>query len=299
MGTELPTRTLGRTGLEVTRLGFGAMELRDTPRSRPVSGEQAERVLNSVLDAGINFIDTSPDYGASEDRIGRYISHRRDEFYLATKCGCNVTPDGHTLGDPGHRWTADQFRKNIVMSLERMKTDHVDILQMHGGTLREVQQGGLVEALGEIKEAGKARFIGISTRHPELSGFVRLGAFDTFQIPYSALDRAHEASIQEAAEAGAGAIIRGGVAQGHLDRGGNWAKWDQAHLDGLADGMSRYEFILRFTLTHSCCHTTIVGTLDLDHLASNVAAAEAGPLPSDVYEEAKRQLEAIGEVPEG
>ena len=77
MGTELPTRTLGRTGLEVTRLGFGAMELRDTPRSRPVSGEQAERVLNSVLDAGINFIDTSPDYGASEDRIGRYISHRR------------------------------------------------------------------------------------------------------------------------------------------------------------------------------------------------------------------------------
>ena len=71
---DLPKRTLGRTGLDVTTLGYGAMELRGAPRGRDISDEQAERILNAVLDAGINFIDTSIDYGVAEERIGRYIS---------------------------------------------------------------------------------------------------------------------------------------------------------------------------------------------------------------------------------
>ena len=75
--TDLPKRELGRTGLRVTMLGYGAMELRGAPRARPTTEEQAETILNAVLDAGINYIDTSIDYGVSEERIGRYISHRR------------------------------------------------------------------------------------------------------------------------------------------------------------------------------------------------------------------------------
>src|ERR1700724_748000 len=90
--TELPTRTLGRTGLRVTQLGYGAMELRGTPRGRDVTDEQAETVLKAGIDAGINYIDPSIDYGLSEDRIGRYIGERRDEFFLASKCGCAVDP---------------------------------------------------------------------------------------------------------------------------------------------------------------------------------------------------------------
>src|SRR5690242_16154531 len=85
---DLPKRTLGRTGLDVTTLGYGSMELRGTPRGRDVSDEQAERILNAVLDAGINVIDTSIDYGVAEERIGRYIGHRRSEYFLASKCGC-------------------------------------------------------------------------------------------------------------------------------------------------------------------------------------------------------------------
>src|SRR3954470_22528440 len=85
---DLPTRTLGRTGMNVTTLGYGAMELRGVPRGRDVSDEQSERILNAVLDAGINFIDTSIDYGLAEGRIGRFISHRRSEYFLASKCGC-------------------------------------------------------------------------------------------------------------------------------------------------------------------------------------------------------------------
>src|SRR6478735_324625 len=87
---DLPKRQLGRTGLEVTMLGYGAMELRGAPRARDTTDAQAETILNAVLDAGINYIDTSIDYGVSEERIGRYISHRRSEYYLASKCGCLV-----------------------------------------------------------------------------------------------------------------------------------------------------------------------------------------------------------------
>ena len=289
MQMELPKETLGRTGLEVTQLGFGAMELVRT-------GDPGS-MINAVLDSGINFIDTAVCYDLSEERIGAYISHRRDEFYLATKCGCNIGPDGERL-DPIHVWTADRLRRNIDQSLERMKTDHVDVLQMHNPSVEEVEQGGLVQVLQEIREAGKTRFIGVSSMAPDLLAFARMGVFDTFQIPYSALERRHERMIQEAADLGAGIIIRGGIARGHTGGPNTRAKWDRAGLNVLLGDMNRYEFVLRFTLSHPSCHTTIVGTADLDHLQANVAAAKAGALPTDVYEQAKERLAEIGEEPE-
>src|SRR5258708_7430888 len=97
---DIAKRELGRTGLQVTTLGYGAMELRGAPRARDISEAQAETILNKVLDAAINYIDTSVDYGMSEERIGRYISHRRAEYYLASKCGCLVgapPPAGYYL----------------------------------------------------------------------------------------------------------------------------------------------------------------------------------------------------------
>src|SRR5262245_54370364 len=98
-------KTLGRTGLEVTQLGYGSMGRRG-PRTwgvRVVSDEDAERMLNSVLDAGINFIDTSPDYGVGEERVGRFIGSRRGEYYLATKCGCVYTQHDDHL-EINHVW---------------------------------------------------------------------------------------------------------------------------------------------------------------------------------------------------
>ena len=83
-------RELGRTGLKVTTLGYGAMKLRGAPRARDISEAQAETILNKAVNAGINYIDTSIDYGLSEERIGRYISNRRAEYNLASKCGCLV-----------------------------------------------------------------------------------------------------------------------------------------------------------------------------------------------------------------
>src|SRR6266542_6521314 len=101
---ELPMRQLGRTGLQVTTLGYGAMEIRNRAE-RPSTDAEAERVLNAVLDAGINYIDTSIDYGESEERIGRYLASRRSEYYLASKCGCPVGEVGGTRAP--HVFTAE------------------------------------------------------------------------------------------------------------------------------------------------------------------------------------------------
>ena len=182
------TRILGRTGLEVTQLGYGSMGLRG-PRTwgvRVVSDEAAEKFLNSVLDAGINFIDTSPDYGISEERIGRYIGSRRSEFILATKCGCVYTQrDDHLELD--HVWKKEVIRGNIETSLERLRTDCIDLLQFHGGDAETLQREGLIELLLEFRDQGLIRFIGASSSLPRLPALIDLGVFDTFQIPYSCL----------------------------------------------------------------------------------------------------------------
>ena len=122
--TDLPTRTLGRTGLAVTALGYGAMELRGGRRGPEVAPEAAEQILNAVLDGGINFIDTSPDYGESEELIGRYISHRRSEYFLATKCGCLVDVEP-AAGRPRHVYTRENIVAAVEQSLRRMRTDHL------------------------------------------------------------------------------------------------------------------------------------------------------------------------------
>ncbi len=127
--------------------------------------------------------------------------------------------------------------------------------------------------------------------------------FDVFQIPYSALERQHENLITRAAQAGAGIIIRGGVARGEPGAGlGNTDRWAGLRrpvwTNLRAPGESRTAFLLRFTLSHPHCDTTIVGTLHPEHLAENVAVAMQGGLPPDVYAEAKRRLDAAGIVPE-
>ena len=293
----LEKKTLGRTGMATTALGFGAMEIRG-PRvwnGPAVTEAESERILNEVLDAGINFIDTSYDYGLSEERIGRFVSHRRHEFILATKCGCTLVDCGDHDETP-HVWTRENLLRNIDTSLRRLKTDYVDLLQLHGPTPLQTEEGRLVEALEEIRASGKARWVGISSYMPHIASYVGTGAFDTFQIPYSGLEREHEDWIRAAADDGAGIIVRGGVGQGepgagrgHADR---WEIWEQARLDDLrGEGESRTGFLLRFTLSHPRLSTTIVGTKNPAHLADNVRSAEKGALPADVYAEAIRRLD--------
>jgi aryl-alcohol dehydrogenase-like predicted oxidoreductase len=211
--SDLPKRTLGRTGLAVTTLGYGAMELRGDERGPALSDADAERLLNGVLDSGINFIDTSIDYGRSEERIGRFISQRRSEYYLASKCGCVV---GGAQGEHVH--TAANVRHGIENSLRLLKTDHLDLVQFHRSlTIAEFEQEGALQEALKLKAEGKVRFLGVSGILPNLVEQIDSGVFDAFQIPYSALQREHEDVIAKAATAGTGTIIRGGVARGTPD----------------------------------------------------------------------------------
>lgn len=293
-------KTLGRTGLEVTQLGYGSMGLRG-PRTwgvRVVEEEAADEFLNRVLDAGINFIDTSPDYGISEQRIGQYIGSRRSEYYLATKCGCSYTQhDDHLEID--HIWEPDVVKRNLETSLKRLQTDHIDLLQFHGGDAETLQKRGLIDLLVEFRSEGMIRHVGVSSSLPHLPAMIDLGVFETFQIPYSCLAPQHHDLITRAAATGAGIIIRGGIAQGGPDaviqRPALNDVWQRAKLDELLPAqMSRAELLLRYTLSHPHCHTTIVGTCDSAHFAENLSAAQAGPLPAQLYEQVTQRVSSVG-----
>ena len=294
-------RKLGRTNLNVTQLGFGAMEIRGKRiwDGREVTDKQAETILNVVIDSGINFIDTSYDYGKSEEYIGKYISQHREKYYLATKCGCSLLDKGGHDETP-HIWTKENLLHNIETSLKRMKTDYVDIWQLHNPSPDDVEKGGLIKVMEQVKESGKARHVSISSTLPYITTFIDWDIFDTFQIPYSALQREHEDIISMAAEKGAGTIIRGGVGKGDPEYSGApnrdfWENWDKANLDELLEeGQSRTDFMLRFTISHPDVHTTIVGTVNPDHLRSNIKAFQKGQLPEKVYMEAKDRLLSIG-----
>jgi len=295
-------RELGRTGLQVTTLGYGAMELRGAPRARDISEAQAETILNKVVDAGINYIDTSIDYGLSEERIGRYISHRRAEYYLASKCGCLVGAPPTPRNQRGpHVFTRENVVAGVEQSLVRMRTDYLDIVQFHASPSRQtLQEHGALEALLELREAGKVRFIGMSGTLPHLIDHIAMGIFDVFQIPYSAVEREHEAAIATASQEGAGIVIRGGAGAPTEGKqaGLQWERWRRAHLDELLTGMSPMEFILRFTFTNPDLDTTIVGTINPAHLQTNLDILQKGPLPPDLYEEAKHRLAAAGSAPQ-
>ena len=285
-------------------LGYGAMELRGAPRARDISDGQAETILRAALDAGINYIDTSIDYGLSEERIGRYIAHRRDNYYLASKCGCLVGAQPAPRGERSpHVFSRENIIAGVEQSLRRMKTDYLDVVQFHISPSRQtLEENGALDALLQLQAAGKVRFIGMSGTLPNLRDHIAMGIFDVFQVPYSAVEREHEDVISRAAEAGAGIVIRGGAAKGapstEKQTGLQWDRWKRAQLDDLLDGMTSVEFVLRFTFSHPHMHTTIVGTVNPAHLQANLAALEKGPLPSDVYVEAKRRLGAAGLMPQ-
>mgnify|MGYP001341519593 CR=1 FL=1 len=287
MEKSLPTAILGRTGIRVARLGYGA------GHRKPQDSANAKVVHEGVLNAGVTLIDTADCYGNSEELIGKFLAGRSSEYYVATKCGGSSS---------GHEWTRKNCMRTLEESLLRLKTSTIDIMQLHNPTVTEAEEGDLVEALIDMKKSGKVRWIGASTTMPHLATYLDWGVFDIFQLPYSALERDHEEWITKAAEAGAGILIRGGVALGEpgIGKGSSerWDKFMEADLDELRDpDEDRTSFILRFTLSHPHTHSIIVGTTSLEHLQQNVAAILKGPLLPETYGEAKKRLDAVGVSP--
>ena len=278
----------------MTILGYGAAALRH------VNAEEGGRVLNEVLDSGINLIDTSIDYGQSEEVIGRFVGSRRDEYFLAAKCGCQPgMPDGTP-----HDFGPANIRVGVEQSLRKLSTDRVDLLQLHASpSPATMAANDTVATMLALRDEGKVRFIGMSGTLPNLPDQIELGVFDVFQIPYSAVQREHEDMITAAATSGAGTIIRGGAARGAPAADKQWQegpigmavglaqqRWANARIEEILDGMTPIEFVLRFTLSHPDLSSTIVGTSNVEHLRVNLANAAKGVLPGDLYAEAKRRL---------
>jgi aryl-alcohol dehydrogenase-like predicted oxidoreductase len=209
---------------------------------------------------------------------------------------------GAARADQPARVTRDNILRGVEQSLARMRTDHLDVLQFHASPSRAtLERDGGLDAVLELKRAGTTRFVGMSGTLPHLADHVAMGVFDVFQIPYSAVEREHEATIAAAAQGGAGVVIRGGAAKGAPTEGKRegvqWERWRKVDLRDLTGDMTPMEFILRFTFTHPDMHTNIVGTVNPAHLQHNVEVLRQGPLPADVYAEAKRRLDAAGSTP--
>ena len=295
----LPKAELGTTGMMVTKLGFGALELRDLESDGGClpSEEHGKRLLNAVLDAGINFIDTARSYGRSEEFIGRAIANRRDEYFLATKAGRGWRSDP----PGGSELSREALVGSLDESLALMRTDHVDVIQLHGGSMEEIERHGCVETLRDLKAQGKTRFIGASATLPDLDRYIDMDVFDTLQIVYSALEPEHETAITRAAERGAGTIIRGGAVKGaptrETGRGNEFptvrGRWERSGLDRLLAGLDPVETLLRYAIAHPSAHTFIVGTRDPEHLRANVAAVEKGPLDAELHEAVRAAVEAV------
>ncbi len=295
-------RPLGRTGLSITILGYGAMELRH------VDAASAGRLLNAALDAGINYIDTSPDYGASEEFIGKAIAHRRNEFVLASKCGCNIDATGKGIASQKHIWTRAKLTENIERSLRLLKTDHLDVWQMHGPFPEELPGGprdDVIETMQEFKREGKVRAIGISfktggktdTQPPWGYGalapaFLAWNVFDMIQIVYGGLELGNGNVITGAADRGVGVVARGVARKYGPDYPELFAR---ARLDELCEpGENMTDFLIRLTISHPGASTLIVGSKNVEHIAANCRAAAAGSLPAAVYAQARERLAQAG-----
>lgn len=163
-------RQLGKTDMRVSVLGFGGAEI----GYEGASAETVRTLLNSALDAGLNVIDTAECYETSEELIGQTVSHRREEFYLFTKVG-------HPRGVGSEDWSSASILESIERSLRRMKTDRVDLVQLHSCSDSVLRKGEAITALQTARERGYTRYIGYSGDSRAAKFAVESGAFDTLQ----------------------------------------------------------------------------------------------------------------------
>ena len=291
-------RTLGKTGLEVSEIGFGAAQI----GSRNVSEEQAEKSLNSILDVGINFIDSAAMYGLSEERIGKFISHRKDEFIIATKCGdFEVERNGKI--EIAKDYTREGILRTIEESRRKLKLDVIDIVQFHGLPGKNDDEKIAFGALVEAKERGWTNHIGVSHDGPAAAAAAEKWSLDTQEFTYNILyQESAENLMPTLAEQNMGTIIKRPISNAVWEReakpdgsfmGGPWNRAQDLPLEELAGGMPLVEFALRFTLSHPTVCTAIVGSTNPDHIAANVRVSDGQRLSDDVVERAKEAFKTV------
>ncbi len=247
-------RQLGTAGPMVSSIGFGAFKIGrnqktkyHTPYELPDEADIA-RLLNEILDLGVNYIDTAPAYGVSEERIGAAIGHRRREFVLSTKVGEAFDGAAST-----YDFSRSAIEGSVVQSLRRLRAERLDVLLVHssGDDLAIINQSDAVPTLLAMRERGLVRQVGISTKTAE-GTLAAISWADVVMVEYHAQDRFQEAAVEAAATSGLGVVVKKGLAAGRLP---------------AAEAIP-------FVLANQAVSTLIVGSLNSQHMRENLRLAE-------------------------
>jgi aryl-alcohol dehydrogenase-like predicted oxidoreductase len=288
-------RRLGRTDIEASVLGFGGSEI--GYESVPVATVQ--RLLGSAFDAGLNVIDTAECYGDGEALIGRAVGDRRDEFHIFTKCG-------HAGGWGRPDWSVPALLASIERSVKRLRTDRIDLVQLHSCSLGELQRGDPIEALERARERGLTRYIGYSGDGDAARFAVESGRFDTLQTSISIADQeALTLTLPLARKRRMGVIAKrplANVAWRYARKPSEsyhhayWARLRELDYSFLRDDLDAAVGVaLRFTLAVPGVHTAIVGTTKPRRWQQNAALLRR-PLPARTFDTIRKRWDEVADA---
>lgn len=299
----IPRRPLGATGLLVSVIGLGALEIgRDwagdvDPDPRHLDENNAIRFVHEVLDLGINFIDTAPAYWHSEEYLGKALKGKRDQVILATKVGEHCDRQGSY-----YDYSYDATLQFIDRSLARLQTDWIDLIQIHSAPIEVLERGETLQALLKAKQDGKVRHIGMTGSVEQCRRALEIGGYETVQVPYNLLNlRAETEVFPLAREHQAGVIIMRGLAGGKLT-----PKYHNLADESLKAKIASFEKLLTHSGAPDLSHlaiayvvaapevsSVIVGTRKAIHLKKTITAAEH-ELSPDLVAEIRAHAAALG-----
>jgi aryl-alcohol dehydrogenase-like predicted oxidoreductase len=302
-------RELGRSGLSVSEIGYGAWGI---GASGWVGAEEDEsvRALHRAIDLGVNFIDTARGYGESERIVGRVVRERAgDQVYVATKVPPKNSAWPARAGlDPADTFPGAHIRDSLETSLSVSGLDHFDVLQFHVWSDEWVGRGDWLETVAELKQQGKIRLFGVSINDHEPDNalaLVRSGVVDTVQVIYNIFDQAPaDALLPACQEHGVGVIVRVALDEGGLTgrvtagstfpdgdfrsryfRGDRPAQVEQ-HVDAIVADLGIApdeiaETALRYVLSAPAVSTVIPGMRTVRNVERNTAVGDGRPLTAD------------------
>lgn len=286
----MQTRPFGKTGLDVSPLGFGAAEI----GFLELDEGEPEALIAFLLDRGVNVIDTAAMYRASELLVGRALAGRRDDVVLISKCGTAVDD----IDAPA--WSAELITQTVDRALSRLRTDRLDVMLLHSCDLPTLQEGSALDALHRAKQAGKIRCVGYSGDNEAAEWAAGHGDVEVLELSVSIADQRNiELVLPLCTEHDKGVLAKRPIANAAWrdigSQPGLYADYaktyterlrrmdlEPASVDSSAAGWA--EIALRFTLAQQGVDTAIVGTTSREHLMANIAAAERGPLPAAAVE---------------
>jgi aryl-alcohol dehydrogenase-like predicted oxidoreductase len=289
-------RKFGKTDMEFSVLGFGGAEIGFNPKQ---TQEDVNDLLNSALDAGLNLIDTAAGYLKSEQMIGEAVGGRRKDFYLITKCGAL---DGFTRSD----WSVKGILATIEQSLRDLKTDHLDIAQLHSCDSEILKRGDAIEGLQRAVEKGYTRYIGYSGDNEDAKTALEMDVFDSFQTSVSIADQTPiDGNIKLAKEKNVGVIAKRPIANAVWRHDAKppeayhheyWDRIQKLKFDFLGKSLEEATAIaLRFTMTVDGVDTLIVGTTKPQRWQENAKYVAEGNLSSEEFEAIRNRWREIAD----